>query len=631
MKVRGLIYQNPDGSFADPGTILGFTNPEGGVGPIQDITLNNLTITGPSLGLGGATITNSDGIDLIFTDASNNSQPLTGWYEKLSPDVSFGFLLPGATTMEIAAAFNNLLSVFFNKNIFIRPVGIPFSTPLTLVLYTFPTGNRSNVSQVPFSIPIGSYLIQDIVTSLNTAVSGAHLNVRFDILQLSGNVLVLIDPGYTFAFTDGFYYGNATLFFNHLGLTDIQPSYEDYGIVNFYTSQQVITPNVVVQPPVPSAPAPRFNPPLFPHSTFYSQNRYASIITIQLPDISGEGIEQFGIYLQQVGDDLIYSWDLVPATNRLYNFTNLAFGSLYNVFFTQLTAYDESPLSISSIVGLPPRPYNAGCLNVLTSSHAQLTPIPRCLPQIFPKYTNNADCAIQLTTGQQNIVGINGQVLTVCTIGHEVWTDLSGIIPPPPIGQGDPPNGTVISLSNVDFIVNDRTDDQFFNPTPSNVLVAVELEYYSSYDAIPYDVSAYSDARFIYGTDLSGVVLFTAYANRIVPKYGAPFLENHAIGSPVYYGSNGPSLKPTGSTFITEPATLNAMFGLRDASGNYIRYSPYFPQDNVYIDKTKDLSFSWYAGIPNTGIFNCQLTKFVMYFGYDGVRQCPDPGPPPYP
>lgn len=376
VKTRGLTVQAFDGTFAPTGSVLAAYDERGHYAPSLDLSLNTVSAgsgTFETVSLIGPTetgnLTWTTGLTINGTPLPN-FDPSGNLFELLDPS-SNNLLIP------LVEGYNRLLSILALQNAFVTirppPPALIFQTPAAIQLGTFltvdgPSGAIVITLFVPASVPtslaLGPRVLTgssalSIVTELNNLCYAASMPLNF-FLTSAGSVNISIASGYSFYFTDSVHYGEGARLMTHLGLGALLPYYtvEDTPATGqtptTYDAYQTGVP-ITAGPSVPTAPADPI-PSSITSTSF----------TISFTPTADTWI---GIYLDISGGGL-QSWDLIPAFNSSYIFTDLTPETPYSAAITYLSDYDESPLSPT--VSVTTLSSAARTYNVLTSPSTQI-------------------------------------------------------------------------------------------------------------------------------------------------------------------------------------------------------------------------------------------------------------------
>ena len=319
-----------------------------------------------------------------------------------------------ATLPQLIASYNQLITLFANRAIFLSLSTIPvllFQTPCEIHIAEFPTASP-NV-RINFTYPQPIHLgvaTGSIIATLNQTAINTGAKLRFSLDAATSKVSYQEAPGYSWVFSDPSHYGSANRFLNHLGLTDLSAS--ELGVFYAYTdgSGGVIANPTGGSPVTPAAPGlPVLSGLATPHG-----------FTITLPTQSAD-VKKIGIFLNH-DTDSIHPWDIISSPATTYTFSNLVPGTTYLVHLTFLSTYDESPLSQPRSVTTPTRLDLS--FNVLTAT--TLTPPP------FNAQYNNVIYSVANTTAAvwTSMPGLN-YVSQISSIELQYY---SGFNEPPYVG-----------------------------------------------------------------------------------------------------------------------------------------------------------------------------------------------------
>jgi len=408
-----------------------------------------------------------------------------------------------ATLPQLIASYNQLITLFASRNIFLSlpiPPVLLFQTPCEIHIAEFPTVSPNIRIDFTYSQPIQLGVAADsIVATLNQTASNAGAKLRFFFDGATSKVAYHEEAGYSWIFTDPMHYGSANRFLNHLGITGLIPS--ENGVFVVYNSGigSIISNLTGGSPGTPAAP---------PAPTL-SGVATAHAFTITIPTQSAD-VKKIGIFLDH-GTGSIHSWDLISSPASSYTFSNLVPETTYLVHLTFLSDFDESPLSPA--LSVTTSASVALSFNVLTAAATTLTP-----PSLNATYNNVIFVVAQTTAA--------------------VWSQMSTLL-------------TVSQISSIElqyysgFDEAPRNYDIFVNDNGPNIQDA-RLMFYPNPSSPQPPVS-------------DGVVLYYSGPSRMAVT--GPGNEDYAIGS-----SNPPNTStdppaPAASVFISDQNTLQYMFG----------------------------------------------------------------------
>jgi hypothetical protein len=455
-----------------------------------------------SLNSSRATVTqlNASTASITLLDVSS---AIIGYLPQFDPSGNFFSILPSSATLpQLIAGYNQLISLFANRTIFlsVSPLLI-FQTPCEIHIAEYLTTSPNIRIDFMYSqLESEGIAAGAIVNTLNQSAIAAGAKLRFSFNSATSKVSYQEASGYSWVFTDPNFYGSANRLFNHLGITGLIAS--ENGEFSEYGSGigAVVANPTGDSPPTPAAPA---APTQFGPST-----AHGFIIVIPAP-IEPNDVKKIGIFLDH-GSGTIHSWDLIdyPALNNQYTFKDLAPSTLYTVHLSFLSTYDESDLSSGLEVETEPSTFTE--FNVLESDATTLTPPP------FNEVYNNEFYVVAKTTAA-------------------VWDSIS-------------------NLYQVNQIVAIELEYYSgFNEAPTNYdgspnIQDARFSFYSN-PSSPNDPPVSDDG---------GVLLYYAYNRRVAVT--GPGNELYAIGSSRPITSILPS-PPSSSTFISDQNTLRNIFG----------------------------------------------------------------------
>ena len=299
---------------------------------------------------------------LRFRDLSNGLLYLNnkGLVTNTDPSATTFTVLPLNTSLtDLVTSYNNLLAVFASRQMFVNivnplpDVSIYFQTTTGIMFYEFPTGDftsfptdgSSNLLSFTYleqiSLPIQ---LTSIVNLFNQSATAAGVSLRMS--NINNTMTIKVAPGYSFIFTDPIIYGSGTRFLNHVGLTNILPSYPTHtGFVGSFNPYSSVTGSTIVDPtgnqyPIPVQP----NTP-----TVVAGSIDTSGFTVDISSSNISGVNQTGIYLD-VSATGFHSRDIVPSSSTSYTFHGLSSGTEFQVAISYLTDYDEGQLSSASAI-----------------------------------------------------------------------------------------------------------------------------------------------------------------------------------------------------------------------------------------------------------------------------------------
>jgi hypothetical protein len=411
-----------------------------------------------------------------------------------------------ATLPQLIASYNQLITLFANRAIFLSLSTIPvllFQTHCEIHIAEFPVLSPNTRVDFIYSQPIHlGVAAGSIVATLNQSAINAGAKLRFSFNPVTSKVSYNEAPGYSWIFTDPEHYGSANRFLNHLGITGLIPSengaFDEYdsgigGVIANPTGGSPVTPDAPDAPTLSSSPM-----------------AYKFTINIPVPAVPTD-VKKIGIFLDH-GTDSIHSWDIISYPATIYTFHNLVPETDYDVHLTFLSDYDESPLSPALSVTTS-APVDTS-FNVLANA---ATTVPPVLPLPPPTFLN----------------AYNNKVVIVAQTTPTVWLQV-------------PDLESVSQISSI------------------------ELQYYSGFNEAPRNYNGsynIQDARFMFYPYPSspqppvsdGVFLYYSAGSRMAVTGSGS--EAYAIGS-----SNPPNTSttppaPAASVFISEQNTLKAMFG----------------------------------------------------------------------
>ena len=326
-----------------------------------------------------------------------------------------------ATLPQLIASYNQLITLFANRTIFLSLSSIPvllFQTACEIHIAEFPTAtpnvrvNFTYLQPVDLGVAAGS-----IVATLNRSAINTGAKLRFSFNPATSKVSYLEETGYSWVFSDPVHYGSANRFLNHLGITGLTPSENGAFIVYNSGIGGVIANPTGGSPVTPAAPrAPTVIGFPTPHG-----------FTIAIPTPPGT-VNKIGIFLDH-GTTSIHSWALISSTATSYTFSNLVPETNYIVYITFLSNYDESPLSPALSVITPHQPI-AQTFNVLTDIATSVPSLPA--PTSYPPYNNQfIGVAITQPTVWSRMPGLTN-VTQISSIELQYY---SGFSEPPTVNE----------------------------------------------------------------------------------------------------------------------------------------------------------------------------------------------------
>jgi len=487
VKTRHIVVQNEDGSFPPAYALLAADEKGRGVTEwTQDISVNSINVV-------NATIQHADISSAVIDylpqfDLSGNIYSIVPSY---------------ATLPQLIASYNQLITLFANRTIFLSLSTIPvllFQTHCEIHIAEFISSSPNTRIDFTYSQPIHlGVATGSIVATLNQSAINAGAKLRFSLDAATSQISYQEASGYSWIFTDPEHYGSANRFLNHLGIRGLIPSEKGAFVVYNSGIGSVIANPTGGSPVTPAAPgALDLSGSATPHG-----------FTINIPAADPVVVKKVGIFLDH-STGSIHSWNIISYPATSYTFSNLVPETAYLVHLTFLSDYDESNLSPALPVRTPSMPVQQS-FNVLTAAETLLTPPP--LNAVY----NNRFFVVAHTTAA-------------------VWSKMPGL-------------NRVSQISSIELQYYSGFNEAPRNYNGSYNIQDARFSFYS-YPSSPYEPPVNDDG---------GVVLYYSGASRMAVT--GPGNERYAIGSsnPPNTSTTPPS--PAASVFISDKNTLKYIFG----------------------------------------------------------------------